>query len=273
MNSHLVFCLLSFLNFSSCSRLFYHPGRTLFPPPPHIKHIPPFKDFFFEAQDGVRLHGRHFFAKKPLKGTLLQFHGNAENLTTHSWGLTWITQHGYNLLTFDYRGYGLSQSSPTPEGIRLDALAFLQKARQIHQGPGKTLIIVGQSLGGAVALKAIEDLQIDLIDLLVLDSAFSSYREIVFEKLTAHWFTWPLGPLAYLFVSDKTSAHLERFKTPLLVIHSENDPVVPFQCAISLYQQAASSKKTFWKGKEVGHTLAFESLERRKRFLQFLEGI
>ena len=232
-----------------------------------------FKDIFFKSQDGIRLHGRLFFTKSPVKGTLIQFHGNSGNLSLHAPALTWITQHGYNLLTFDYRGFGRSESSPSQEGIRLDAIAFLQQAKRIHHGhaPGGIFILVGHSLGGAVALRAAQDFSDqELIDLVILDSAFASYKNVVFEKLSSNWITWPLAPLAYLSVSDKTSANLKSFRHPLLIIHSENDPVVPFECAKSIYRQVASKSRTFWRGKEIGHILAFSSPQRQERLLKFL---
>ena len=210
---------------------------------------------------------------RPVQGTLVQFHGNAGNLSHHAPALTWAIEHGYNLLTFDYRGFGQSESSPSPEGIRLDALAFLQQAKRLHHdyAPGGIFVLVGHSLGGAVALRAAQDFpDQQLVDLVILDSAFASYKRVVFEKLSLNWITWPLAPLAYLAVSDKTSANLESFRHPLLIIHSENDPVVPFKCAESISLQVASKHKTFWKGKEVGHTLAFDSPERQERLLKFL---
>ena len=256
----------------SCSALFYHPSREAFPLTPEMRQIT-FKDIFFLSEDGVRLHGRLFFTKRPVQGTLIQFHGNSGNLGHHAPALAWVTQHGYNLLTFDYRGYGQSESSPSPEGIRLDAFAFLQQAKRIHHdhAPGGIFVLVGHSLGGAIALRAAQDFpDKQLIDLVVLDSAFASYQKVVFEKLSSSWITWPLSPLANLIVSDKTSANLSSFRHPLLIIHSENDPIVPFKCAKSIYHQVASKKKTFWKGKEVGHILAFYSPQRQERFLKFL---
>ncbi len=266
--------ILSGILFSSCTHLFYHPSKENFPLPPQMQPIP-YKDIFFKSQDGVRLHGRLFLTQKLAKGTLVQFHGNAENLTSHFISLSWLIQHGYNLFTFDYRGYGQSESSPSPRGIRRDALAALQQAKQIHQShaPQGKFIIIGQSLGGAVALRAIEDFPGDKhIDLVVLDSSFSSYQKIAFKKLTSHWLTWPLSPLAYILISDKTSANLQNFRQPLLVIHSENDPVVPFECGKSIYRQANSLQKTFWRGKEKGHIMGFYSQQRQKRFLKFLSS-
>ena len=260
---------------ASCSQMFYHPERKdlshnfLSPPPA-------FKDIYFISNDGVRLHGRLFLAQGPSKGTLVQFHGNGENLTAHYRSLIWAIEHGYHLFTFDYRGYGQSASQPTPQGVLGDGLSALREARKIHlahASKGK-FIVVGQSLGGAVALRAVNDFSHrDLIDLIVVDSAFYSYQKIAFKKLSSHWLTWAFSPLAYVLISDKTSADMQNLRHPLLVIHSQNDPVVPFACGYAIYQQAASAQKTFWPGQQQGHIHGFASKQQQQRFLKFLAAL
>ena len=268
----LMFSLASLLG---CTGLFYYPEKQEFPLPWALRSIE-FTDVFFKAQDNIRLHGRLFVTDKtPVKGTIVHYHGNSGNLTGHLIALAWVLEHGYNLFVFDYRGYGRSESSAHPEGIRLDGLAALQEARKIHRtrSPDGALIVIGQSLGGAVGLRAVLDFDdSEMIDLVVVDSGFNSYRETAFRKLASSWVTWAFSPLAYLLISDKTSASLELFTRPLLVIHSENDPVVPFECGKSIFVQVASSKKFFWKGKEFGHIMGFYSPERQKRFLEFLSS-
>ena len=263
-----IFCL-------GCSGFFYYPSKEEYPLPPQLKSLS-YSDIFFASSDGVRLHGRLFTAKVPIRGTVIQFHGNAENLTSHFLSLQWLTEHGYNLFAFDYRGYGQSDSSPSLEGIRLDAISALNKAVELHRihSPKGKLIVIGQSLGGAIALRGILDFaKNNLINLVVMESSFASYQRIAFKKMTSNWFTWPLSPLAYILVSDQTAANLPDFQHPLLVIHSKNDPSVPFQCGEFIYNHVSSSQKFFWKGEEHGHILGLYSQKRRKQFLKLLSRI
>ena len=258
-----------------CNSLFYYPSKEIYPLPPKLRP-PSFSNISLMASDGVSLHGRVFLARKPIKGVIVQFHGNAENLTSHSMILLWVLEHGYHLFSFDYRGYGQSESSPSPEGIRLDATAALRKAVEIHSthSPQGKLIVIGQSLGGTIALRGVLDFpKKDLIDLVVVDSSFASYKRVAFNKMASNWFSWPFSPLAYLLISDKTAADLTEFRHPLLVIHSKNDPTVPFECSEFIYNNVLSTKKLFWKGEEQGHILGLHSLRRRKRFLKLLSSI
>lgn len=52
------------------------------------------------------------------RGTVLHFHGNAANISNHVLQVEWLPDRGFNLLVFDYRGYGISQGSPTPRAGR-----------------------------------------------------------------------------------------------------------------------------------------------------------
>src|SRR5690606_1051305 len=132
------------------------------------------------------------------KGTVIQFHGNAQNISTHFYSLAWLVSEGYNLFTFDYRGYGKSEGSPHQEGVFKDALSAIEKGYEFHAKSGAgAFIIYAQSLGGIIAARALPDSSLsNKVDLLVLDSTFSSYKDIAFGKLTSRWFLTPISPLA-----------------------------------------------------------------------------
>lgn len=261
----------------SCSGVFYQPDRNLHYPPEQFQLNP--QNIQFLSGDGTHLTGWFFVTKQnPPKGTLIQFHGNAENISSHYLSLIWMIQSGYNLFVFDYRGYGRSEGNPTQEGTYLDALAALNEGWRLHQlshkSPQKQFIVYGQSLGGAIAMRALTDFdKKDKVDLVVMDSTFLSYRAIARKKLTEHWYTWPLSPLATLLVSDDYSAEkaLTDNKIPLLVIHDKMDPVVPFSCGQEIFDNA-TSEKHFWILNNGKHISFFspEYVENRSKFLDFL---
>ena len=65
------------------------------------------------------LHGWWFGAEFP-KAILIQFHGNAENITSHAPYVAWLAEHGISVLCFDYSGYGKSTGKPSIAQVRLD---------------------------------------------------------------------------------------------------------------------------------------------------------
>jgi len=274
----IIFLLLFAILGQGCSHVFYQPSPKHFVDPAQFKLK--YEDVTFTSSDGTKLHGWFFKAKnaKP-KGTIVQFHGNAQNISTHFFSLIWPIDHGYNLFTFDYRGYAKSEGKPTQAGIYLDALAALDKAREFNQlnGNGK-FVIYGQSTGGAIALRAIPDYKFYKdIDLIVMDSAFSSYQDIAFDKLTSRWFLYPMGPLAFVLISDAYAADkvFQKITRPTLVIVGQKDQVVPQKFGKIIYKGIKTKEKWLWKLTNGNHIDAYHHDKGiyRQKFLDFLDGI
>jgi len=80
----------------------------------------------FSADDGVELYGWFLPAKDRASGTILQLHGNAENISTHFASVAWLPAQGFNVFVFDYRGYGASEGVPTLEGAQKDIDAAMR---------------------------------------------------------------------------------------------------------------------------------------------------
>ena len=185
---------------SGCTHLFYYPSKQNYFDPKKFKLTP--KDIWFQTEDGEKIHAWLFeAARKPALGTILFFHGNAENLTAHFVHLAWLPAEGYNFMIFDYPGYGQSSGEASQKGTVQAGLAAMD---WLHQYDEQPLIIFGQSLGGAIAQRVVLDKKDQIpIKGVVLDSTFNSYREIARKKLSLSWITWILQPLTYVLVSDK----------------------------------------------------------------------
>ena len=261
---------------SPVMRLFYHPTQDETPLPLPWRNLN-VQDIFFHTTDKVRLHGRFYSSTNKARGTIVQFHGNAGNITNHVLILLWLVEHGYNLFVFDYRGYGQSQSTPSPAGLHHDALAALRQAENLHRTHTRAgvYVIIGQSLGGAVVLKALEDFAATVpLDLLVLDSTFASYRNVALKITTSSLTGLVLTPLAWLLVSDAYAADLLRIQHRLLILHAKHDPTVPFSCGQRIYTQAAAQQKTFWSSDVATHILLSpDQPELQQRFLKFLDEL
>ena len=255
---------------------FYYPDRAEVPLPPLSQDLST-QEVLFRTADDVRLHGRFYQSASPPRGTIVQFHGNAGNITSHVGILLWLVEHGYNLFVFDYRGYGRSEAEPSPSGLYQDALAALRETERLHRtyAAAGLLVIIGQSLGGAVVLKALEDFKATLpVDLLVLDSTFASYRNVALRVTGGSFPGVLLKPLAWLLISDAYAADLRRSQHRLLVLHAQRDPTVPFSCGQRIYTQAASEHKDFWTDTSTEHVLLTpDKPELQKRFLRLLSEL
>jgi fermentation-respiration switch protein FrsA (DUF1100 family) len=254
-----------------CTSLFFYPRQGLLDNPVAQKFSP--EDIRFRASDGVNLHGWFFSGGPNAKGTLLVLHGNAENLSTHVNSVLWLVKEGFNLFIFDYRGYGRSEGSAGIKGVHLDAEAALKTLLSIPRAGGKQIVVLGQSLGGAIAVYtvAISPYK-DRIAALVLESAFSSYRLIAREKLAEVYVTWPLQyPLSFL-VSDSYSPIRWIKKVspvPILILHGNQDPVVPIRHGQILYEEALQPKE-FRETTVPGHVTSFADERVREELVRYL---
>ncbi|MFZ4714172.1 MAG: alpha/beta hydrolase [Bacteriovoracaceae bacterium] len=269
--------ILGFLFLSSCSNLFYFPDHYTYRTPDQFNLN--YESFTFPSSDGTSLNGwkiqRRHSERKSL-GTILHFHGNAQNLSSHFMMLAWLAEVDYDLMIFDYRGYGQSGGSPSQDGIYLDSLAAMKKGYEYSLENKSPFIVYGQSLGGNVAMRALVDFEFkDQVKLLVLDSTFMSYQKMAWDKMTSAWILIPFSPLAFIFFSDRYASDLviDRLpKIPVLVIHGTNDQVVPYKFGKKIYDRL-NNEKWLWTVQDGYHTDGFFRPDHnyREDFLSFLK--
>ncbi len=263
---------------SACSQLLYYPDSHMYYNPEQAELT--YEDLEFQTSDGVSLHAWYFPAKGQSKSFIAHFHGNAQNLSSHFIHLAWIPEEGHDYFIFDYRGYGQSDSvRPTPKGTSYDGVAALEKAYSLYLESGaEKFVVYGQSLGGIVAMKALEKFEHrDQVDLIVLDSTFSSYRKVARRVMGSNFITWPLQPLSFVLFSDRYAPRefLDQTDIAALVIHSKKDPVVPFSLGRDLYGDLKAERKWFWQLDRREHGAVFYDydLRYRAKFLELLEEI
>ena len=259
----LIFLILSISSLIGCNNLFYYPDANVRLTP--TKFNLKYENILIKTEDGEELSGWFIHSRNitPI-ATILHFHGNAENITTHFMYIAWLTNKGFDIIEFDYRGYGDSTGKPSRDGLFLDSKAALTWARD--NSKTKDIFIFAQSLGGAVVIPAYVNNPINGVQAIIIDSTFASYRKITRQKLSNIWLTWPLQwPLSFL-VSDNLSPidSIQDIHVPLLFVHSPTDPVVPFETGKDLYT-AAPEPKEFWEIPWDGHCSAFISKDDRYR--------
>ena len=233
------------LSLAGCvERFFFYPDSTRYSAPEQFGLRA--EDVELHAADGTRLHAWFLPASGVAKGTVLHLHGNAANVSNHLPLVAWLPARGYNVLMLDYRGFGRSQGKPTLDGIVDDALAALQYLRSRADVDRDRLVVFGQSLGGATALRMLARDSAG-VRLAIIDSSFPSYRGIARDATAGS----AMGPLASLAVSalpgpekDPVTA-LKRINVPLVFMHGTRDSVIPNENSDALHAAAPSSQ--LWK--------------------------
>ena len=258
------FILLTFL-LTGCSSLLYYPT--------YVKHVDEAKlpikpqelEWAMPGYKNSKITAWYFDAdpKKEPKAVVLLFHGNGQNLSSQFYSLYWILQHNYDYIVFDYPGYGRSHGEPSPQNTVDSGVSAVAKLKELM--PKTPWVILGQSLGGAIALRtAHEAASIDKPCLVVVESTFHSYKKVVSSVLRQNWFTWPFQPLAYLLFSDNYAPKNQIAKispTPLIVIHGDKDVVVDISLGQKVFD-LANEPKEFWLVEGGAHTVAFTGRDK-----------
>ena len=184
-------------------------------------------------------------AQGTARGTVLQVHGNAANLSNHLPLVSWLPAAGYNVLAFDYRGYGASTGTPSLGGIVDDTLSAMAWLRARPDVGAQGFVVLGHSLGGATATRAVTRSP-EGVRLLVLDSPLSSYRGMAADA--ARRAAWPVRLLAPLATLDLPTAQddplqaIPHLAVPLLVLVGLDDRVVPPTRGEALWAAAPQPK-------------------------------
>jgi fermentation-respiration switch protein FrsA (DUF1100 family) len=203
-----------------------------------------FEGVRFASLDGTELAGWMIPAVDPAtaapsmraaKGTVIHFHGNAQNMSAHWEYAGWLARRGFNVFVFDYRGYGQSQGSPGPKGLYEDSVAAIRYVRSRSDVDAARLLVFGQSLGGTQAIAAVGGGERAGVRAVAIESTFFSYSAIAGEKVSGTGF----------LMNDTYSA--ERYiaklaPLPLLLIHGSADEVIPASHSDRLYALAGEPK-------------------------------
>ncbi len=210
-------------------RMFFYPDSAQYARPEQfgLQH----EDVFFTAADGSRLHGWWLPAKGTALGSALHLHGNAANVSNHLPLVAWLPAAGFNVLMLDYRGFGRSGGRPTLDGVVDDAAAALAYLRTRPGVDGTRLVVLGQSLGGATALRLLAR-DSSGVRLAVVEATFASYRGIARDAAMQSVVLAPLVPVATPALPaarDDPVAALASLRVPLLLVHGTADEVIPFR--------------------------------------------
>ena len=209
---------------------------------------------FFPSENGKKLFGLLFRTKQDHpKGIVVHFHGNFGNVSNHFIGATFMLDHGFDVLVFDYEGFGGSEGRPSPARTVGDGMAALKLAAALDRNPQGGVVVLAQSLGGAIAIPAIARER--FVRAAVIQSTFPNYRMIARDVLKRSWITWILYPIypQLLYTRYEPARWVTKLPPiPLLFIHGDRDNVVPMKMTKILYDRAHEPKE-LWIVPGAGH--------------------
>ncbi len=235
--------------------LAFHPMRELEGSPAEAALR--FEDVRLTTDDGVKLHGWYVPADSPGGATLLFFHGNAGNISHRVDSIALFHELGLNVLIIDYRGYGRSQGRPGEKGTYADAEAAWRYLTEHRDVKPEQIVIFGRSLGGAVAVELATR---HTPAALIVESTFTSGADMA--RRMAPWF-----PRWLIFLRYDSLQRIGQVHCPVLIVHSRDDEMIPFEQGRRLFA-AAPSPKEFLElegGHNEGYLLCLETYRRTLR--------
>ncbi len=184
----------------------------------------PFEEINLTTEDGARLNALHFKNTKPL-GVILYFHGNAGDLSR--WGnvATYFVAMNYDVVIMDYRTYGKSTGNLNKEALLLDAQLFYDYT--LAKYDREEIVLYGRSLGTGIAsyLAARNN-----TELLILETPYYSLLDVAKER-------FPLLPVRrFLKYNFESYEYLKGYKSRVIMIHGDQDRVVPLHSGQKLYK-------------------------------------
>ncbi|MEU4343818.1 alpha/beta hydrolase [Nocardia sp. NPDC023852] len=210
--------------------LTYLPARTVLHTPAVLGMD--YTELSPRTADGEILHAWWMPARNSI-GHILFAHGNAGNIGDRVPIFALLTEAGFDVLAFDYRGYGRSTGRPTEHGTYLDARAA-RKAMLAQPGVDPDRVVyLGKSLGGGVMLELAQE---HPPAGLMLMSTFTGIRDAarsVYPFLPA-----PLVPNAY-----PSERRIRALRAPVLIMHGDQDELLPLRHAERLYAAAREPKR------------------------------
>lgn len=193
--------------------------------------------------DGEKLIAWHI-PPKPGAPVIVYLHGNAGNLASPPRPARFraLAELGFGLLAVSYRGYGGSTGSPSEEGLHLDALVAYDEA--FRRYGAERLVLYGESLGTGVAVRLAAE---KACAALILDAPYSSVLALAEAR-------YPLMPVDLLMLDRFQSDRLiGQVRAPLLVLHGDEDIIIPVAEGERLYAAAPEPKRLilFHRGRHV----------------------
>ncbi|XP_069573823.1 lysophosphatidylserine lipase ABHD12-like isoform X2 [Brachyistius frenatus] len=161
-----------------------------------------------------------------------------------------LSAAGNHVLSLDYRGFGDSTGEPSEAGLTSDALYLYHWVLQ-HSGGG-LVCLWGHSLGSGVATNTAVKIQEQgsAVEALILEAPYTRIREVVITHPLAKMYWFLPGFQSLLWSTMETinivftnEENLKSLSSPLLILHAEDDSVVPYHMGQKLYQISLQTKR------------------------------
>jgi fermentation-respiration switch protein FrsA (DUF1100 family) len=223
--------------------------------PPASAGMPQAEEVVLDTPDGEKVIVWHV-PPSDGRSVILYLHGNGASLRWRVERFRDITADGTGLLALSYRGYGGSTGRPTEAGLITDAETAYAFA--VARYGARRIDLWGESLGTGVAIALAAEKPVGRM---VLQAPFTSAADVGASR---YWFV----PVRWLMKDQfRSDLRIAGVKAPVLILHGEQDRIVPIALGERLYEMIRSPKQ-FVRLPGVGHEgFGLPAVEAARKFL------
>ena len=179
------------------------------------KYDAPFRELFFDIEQGVRINGLHFYVEKPL-GLILYFHGNSRSIKGWAKYARDFYRYKYDVVLVDYRGFGKSTGKRNEKDMLSDMQFVYDTLAKTY--PQSHLIVYGRSFGSGFAAKLAAD---NTPRYLILDAPYFSFKKTIERFL-------PILPVKYILRFHlRTDKWIPKVNCHTYILHGTKDRLIP----------------------------------------------
>ena len=206
------------------------------------------KNHFVQVEEGISI-GCRFYPSQNESPNILYFHGNGETVPDYDYVAPLYQKKRLNLFVADYRGYGMSGGSPSSGSMIRDVHPIFHSFIQFLRDANFTghLFVMGRSLGSAPAIEIAYRYQKQLKGL-IIESGFASGRNQLMRLGMSHLFRGVEDPIGF-----GNHLKIKEVAIPTLIIHGEDDEIIPVTEGKTLYDLSGSHEKSSLYIPHAGH--------------------
>lgn len=219
--------------------VFYNPDKTK----PNLTYaksvIPTLHEVSYKTADGRDIYAWYATPKNPQKAVIF-FHGNSYNIYYHIPRVLPFLKAGYTVILPEYEGFGGIEGTPSQRNMEENMRATI-KFLNDKGVQNKDIVLYGHSLGTYMATYVAAKLAGDeKFDALILESPFTSLTDV------ADIASYGLFPVKVV-VRDKYNSYdlIDKIGTRLMIAHGTEDPTVPYELGVKLYEKATGQKRFY----------------------------
>ena len=206
------------------------------------------KNHFVKVADDITIGCRCYPSRNDAPN-ILYFHGNGETVPDYDYVAPVYQRRGLNLFVADYRGYGMSDGSPTSGSMIYDAhpifQGFVAFLRDLNFNGN--LFVMGRSLGSAPAIEVAYNYQKQLKGL-IIESGFASGRNQLMRLGVSHLFRDVKNPIGF-----GNDLKIKEVTIPTLIIHGDEDEIIPATEGRTLFALSGAKEKSSLFIPNAGH--------------------